>query len=99
MTDRLRVAVLMGGSSEEREVSLASGCQVSSALRSAGHEVISVDSAMGLMSPEIEHKILTSGIGRVDLPGPESTGTALSVLPDARIIATEASLREVDVVF
>jgi D-alanine-D-alanine ligase len=38
-----RVAVLYGGISEEREVSLASGRQVIAALREAGYEVVPID--------------------------------------------------------
>lgn len=38
-----RIAVLMGGPSAEREVSLASGRAVSSALRGLGYEVIDID--------------------------------------------------------
>lgn len=39
----MRVAVLMGGTSAEREVSLRSGGAVASALRELGHEVVEVD--------------------------------------------------------
>ena len=39
----MRVAVLRGGRSAEREVSLQSGAQVEQALRSRGHEVTGVD--------------------------------------------------------
>lgn len=39
----MRVAVLMGGTSAEREVSLRSGQAVASALRELGHEVVEVD--------------------------------------------------------
>lgn len=39
----MRVAVLLGGTSAEREVSLASGAQVVAALRGIGHEVTPVD--------------------------------------------------------
>ncbi len=38
-----KIAVLMGGWSAEREVSLVSGAAVSDALRKAGHQVISID--------------------------------------------------------
>lgn len=38
-----RVAVLMGGRSGEREVSLSSGAQVAEALRSAGYTVLEID--------------------------------------------------------
>jgi D-alanine-D-alanine ligase len=40
-----RVAVLMGGRSAEREVSLNTGTQVAAALTGTGHEVVTVDSA------------------------------------------------------
>ena len=43
----LRIVVLFGGASEEREVSIASAAQVIPALRSAGHEVIAIDTATG----------------------------------------------------
>ena len=41
--DRMRVAVLMGGVSAEREVSLNSGKAVCQALAEAGHDVVAVD--------------------------------------------------------
>ena len=43
----MRIAVLMGGTSAERDVSLASGRSVARGLREAGHEVIEVDAALG----------------------------------------------------
>ena len=39
----MRIAVLRGGRSAEREVSLRSGAQVAAALRAGGHEVVEVD--------------------------------------------------------
>lgn len=42
---RLRVAVLLGGPSAEREVSLKSGAAVSAALSAAGHQVVEIDPA------------------------------------------------------
>ncbi|MGI9629271.1 MAG: D-alanine--D-alanine ligase [Longimicrobiales bacterium] len=92
----MRVAVLMGGSSEERPVSLASGCEVAVALRSRGHDVVSVDSAVGLMSRELEERILSAAIGDADVPDPDLTGREL---PEAKVITTEPALRSVDVAF
>ena len=43
-----RVAVLMGGLSAEREVSLSSGRECAQALRTAGYEVIEVDAGRDL---------------------------------------------------
>ncbi len=46
MTHRkMRVALLMGGSSSEREISLMSGAQVEAALHRLGHDVIVIDPA------------------------------------------------------
>jgi D-alanine-D-alanine ligase len=42
-TDRLKITVMLGGPSAEREVSLRSGAGVVKALRSLGHEVYEVD--------------------------------------------------------
>jgi len=47
--DGLKVAVLMGGVSQEREISLESGECVADALREAGVEVVAVDIAPGRM--------------------------------------------------
>ena len=46
----MRIGVLMGGTSDERDVSLASGTQVSVALRAAGPHVVSVDTVRGIMT-------------------------------------------------
>lgn len=43
----MRIAVLMGGTSPERDVSLTSGRAVAKGLRRAGHDVIEVDAALG----------------------------------------------------
>ncbi len=102
----LRVAVLMGGSSEERGVSLASGCEVAAALRSAGHRVTAIDSAVGPIPREREQRILESGIGRAEDDagfGSDEGGGGKAhggrALPEARVIASEPALREADVAF
>src|SRR5262245_23153857 len=43
MPQRLRITVMLGGPSAEREVSLRSGAEVAKALRSLGHEVHELD--------------------------------------------------------
>ncbi len=45
MRKKLKVAVLLGGDSPERDVSIASGGEIIKALRGRGHEVFPVDSA------------------------------------------------------
>jgi len=58
----MRIAVLMGGTSDERDVSLSSGAQVSQALRDAGHEVVAVDTAHGALTRGEESHLLSSGV-------------------------------------
>ncbi len=47
----MKVAVLMGGRSAEREISLKTGQGVARALRTLGHDVTSVDAADGALLP------------------------------------------------
>ncbi len=47
----MKVAVLMGGRSSEREISLRTGRGVAQALRNLGHEVAAVDAANGRLLP------------------------------------------------
>lgn len=43
MAEKLKITVMLGGPSAEREVSLRSGAAVAAALRSRGHEVVELD--------------------------------------------------------
>lgn len=43
----MKIAVLLGGTSPERHVSLASGKAIAIALKDAGHEVLIYDIALG----------------------------------------------------
>ena len=71
MTDKLKIAVLMGGQSAERSVSLATGTQVLNALNPEKYTVYAIDTATGLSSlPR-----------RVGAGGEESPVTALTQLP------------------
>ena len=47
----MKVAVLMGGRSAEREISLRTGTGIVSALRNLGHEVTAIDAADGRLLP------------------------------------------------
>jgi D-alanine-D-alanine ligase len=61
----VRVTVLTGGTSDERDVSLASGVQVAAALRAAGHEVVALDTAVGVLTADDEAALLSAGVGTV----------------------------------
>src|SRR6476619_2501303 len=59
----MRVTVLTGGTSAERDVALASAVQVIAALRARGHEVAVVDTARGFIPESDEPALLSSGVG------------------------------------
>jgi D-alanine-D-alanine ligase len=64
----VKVALLTGGTSAERDVALASGLQVAAALRSLHHTVHMVDLASGYVPPEQEAALLPGGVGREPPP-------------------------------
>lgn len=59
----MRVTVLTGGTSAERDVALASAVQVISALRRGGHLVAVVDTARGFIPEKDEASLLPGGVG------------------------------------
>ena len=63
----MRVTVLTGGTSAERDVAIASAVQVVGALRSRGHEVAVVDTARGYI-PEADEATLLSGLVGTEPP-------------------------------
>ena len=58
----LRIAVLMGGTSAERDVSLASGIRITEALRARGHDVVAVDTVSGALTAADEARLLAGGV-------------------------------------
>ncbi len=54
----MRITVLTGGSSAERNVALASATQVVAALRARGHQVAVVDTTSGVVDPSTERRLL-----------------------------------------
>jgi D-alanine-D-alanine ligase len=61
----VRITVLTGGTSSERDVALASAVQVIAALRSRGHEVAVVDTARGFIPPTDEPRLLSGSVGTI----------------------------------
>ena len=92
----MRIAVLMGGTSDEREVSLSSGAQVANALRQRGHDVVAVDTAHGALSRDEEARLLGGGVRAVP-PGTSD----LARLDERHTVALtrDPSLQDVDVFF
>lgn len=94
----MRITMLMGGTSSERDVSLASGVRVTDALRSRGHDVRVVDPARGPISEE-EYRALLSGrvVQTIPPSQEELRRVARESLP--KLGATLPRQGETDVVF
>jgi D-alanine-D-alanine ligase len=92
----MKVAVLFGGKSAERDVSLASGAQAIQALREAGHEVVAVDTAYGLLGPVEEQKLLSTGVAQTP-PDEKALAVLQSGSPSA--LTQSPALRDVQVFF
>ena len=90
----MKITVLMGGTSAERDVSLASGVRVAEALRSYGHEVLSVDTAHGILSAPDEQALLGGKIVKTIPPDVQAL-----VRLNAELPGTLRSLPQTDVVF
>jgi D-alanine-D-alanine ligase len=93
----MKITVLLGGTSSERNVSLASGIRIVQALRSGGHEVIALDPAEGVVSAATEKKLSESNVGTeppsLDALSKVSEGAFLPSL------TTMPEIRNADVVF
>jgi D-alanine-D-alanine ligase len=67
----MRITVLMGGTSSERDVSLASGLRIAEALRSRGHTVRTIDTARGPVTEEEERRMVAGGVVKQKPPTPD----------------------------
>jgi D-alanine-D-alanine ligase len=93
----MKITVLMGGASAERDVSLASGLRIVAALQSRGHTVIALDPAAGVLSASDLAELLARKVG-TEPPSLE----ALAGLSSAALrtdLAAMPEIRDADVVF
>ena len=93
----MRVTVLTGGTSAERDVALASAVQVIEALRCRGHDVAVVDTARGYI-PQSDETALLSGVVGTEPPSIDrlhalERGLLLSGLANLAVV------RDADVLF
>ncbi|HXS80452.1 MAG TPA: D-alanine--D-alanine ligase [Gammaproteobacteria bacterium] len=87
----MKIAVLFGGDSMERDVSIASAAQVVGALRSRGHQVVAYDSGRGRLEAADERRLFT---GKIDSRPPDQK--SVSSLPT---VVSAPDLADVDLVF
>jgi D-alanine-D-alanine ligase len=96
--NHLRITVLMGGTSSERDVSLASGIRIAAALRTCGHMVSAVDPARGPMSVE-EEAALASGTVVQSAPPSQQALRAMEREALPRLVTNLPKAEDTDVVF
>ena len=92
-----RVTLFLGGTSSERDVSLASGVRIAAALRDRGYDVRTVDPAVGPLSADEEKKILAGGVKTAPPSEDELRRMARESLP--KLVKNIPSPTETDVVF
>jgi len=90
--------VLLGGTSAERDVSLASGLRIARALRDLGHDVTSLDPARGVIDESEERAMENAGVMKAAPPTLSALEhmTRTSLSPS---LGTLPSVRKADVVF
>jgi D-alanine-D-alanine ligase len=86
----------MGGTSGERDVSLASGAQVARALREMGHDVVPMDTARGVIPWDEVTRHLETGV-RPDPPAPDDRD--LLETGDTTALTRTPEMDGVDVIF
>lgn len=94
----MRIVVLLGGTSSERDVSIASGLRISAALRSRGHDVTAIDTVRGSLTAADEAALVQEGVMRTlppDRVALQRLGSA--ALPKA--LADLTGSQRADVVF
>jgi D-alanine-D-alanine ligase len=92
----MKIAVLFGGTSEERDVSIASAAQIIPVLRSLGHQVFAVDTATGRLGFEQEQQLLSAAVAAA----PPSDTEIARVRGGAMALSTAAfDFRDAEVVF
>ena len=93
----MNITVLMGGTSAERDVSIASGVRIAAALRSRGHQVISLDAALGEIEPAQEQALLQAGVKAA--PPPLEALAEMSQASLSPSLGTLPAITQADVVF
>ena len=93
----MRVTVLTGGTSAERDVAIASAVQVIGALRSRGHEVAVVDTARGYIPEAEERSLLSGSVGIAPPPIDQLRDLEQGLLMSG--LGNLAAVRKADVLF
>ena len=92
----MRITVLLGGASAERNVSIASGLRIAAALRSRGHAVTCLDPTGDVLSSDEEKRLGATAVGATPPTPDELAALAERLKPS---FAERPEVREAEVVF
>jgi D-alanine-D-alanine ligase len=92
----LKITVLLGGASAERNVSIASGLRIAAALRSRGHQVTCLDPTGSALSSDEEKRLGSAAVGATP-PTPDELAALQQRLKPS--FAERPEVRDADVVF
>lgn len=95
----MKIIVLMGGTSAERDVSLASGLRVAEALRSKGHDVTTLDTARGTLTLKDEKALVAKGSVVKTTPPDRDELAKMATQTLPQMMRALPALREADAVF
>lgn len=95
----MKITVLMGGTSAERDVSIASSLRIAEALRTRGHEVVTLDTARGPLSERDEKALLDKGNPVHKEPPSQKALAKMASETLPQMLRALPSLKEADVVF
>jgi D-alanine-D-alanine ligase len=93
----MKVTVLLGGTSAERDVSIVSGLRVAGALRARGYAVRVVDTAAGEMGASEEARLRNEGV-KTAPPSLEAL-KVMSRKPMSALLMSSDAVTEADVIF
>jgi D-alanine-D-alanine ligase len=96
----VKICVLTGGSSSERDVAFASATQVVAALRSRGHQVTVADTTTGMLDAAAEARQL---VGAVQAAPPDGAAIEDLLAREQTVLLggllTSSAIRDADVIF
>jgi len=93
----MRITVLTGGSTPERDVAFAGAAQVVAALRQRNHTVVVVDTVLGALTAEQERDLLVPTVGRT--PPTDEMLADLAARELGVGLVSLGELRDADLVF
>jgi D-alanine-D-alanine ligase len=95
----VKITVLMGGTSAERDVSIASGLRIADALRQRKHDVVTLDTARGPLTAKEEKALLAKGNPVKTSPPSQDELAKMAAETLPQMLRALPSLKEADVVF